>query len=126
MSYSNFIMKVRKSIVKKSYAVKFEFWEAKKRLAWAYLYIIFQDRHQEPYALLENVYVEKEYRDRGLGTKLINLAISEAKKRGCYKIIGTSKKTNIGAHRFYERFGIKKIGYEFRLDLKKSKPQQRD
>ena len=119
-------MKIKKSIFKKSYAIKFEFWEGKERLGWAFLYIIFQDRHKEPYGLLENVYVEKEYRNLGLGRKLINMTIAEAKKRGCYKIIGTSKKKNQAAHRFYERFGFGKIGYEFRMDLKKSKPKQRD
>jgi GNAT superfamily N-acetyltransferase len=118
--------KLVKTLVKKSYAVKLEFWEAKKRLAWAFLYVIFQDRHKEPYGLLENVYVEKEYRSLGLGTKLTGLAIKEAKKRKCYKLIGTSKFTNTGAHRFYERFGLKKIGYEFRIDFKKSKPLTRD
>lgn len=119
-------MKLKRSIFKKSYGVKFEFWEDKQHLGWAFLYIIFQDRHKEPYALLENVYVEKEYRNIGLGGKLVKLAIAEAKKKHCYKIIGTSKKINTGAHRFYERFGFKNIGYEFRMDLKKSKPKQRD
>lgn len=120
------IMKIEKKIVKKSYAVKFEFKNKGKKIAWAYLYIIFQDRHKEPYALLENVYVEKEYRSAGLGRQLIDLALKEAKKRKCYKVVGTSKFTNEGAHKFYERFGLKKIGYEFRLDLRKSKPKQRD
>ena len=119
-------MKIQKKIVRKSYAVKFEIRDKGKKIAWAYLLIVFQDRHPEPYALLENVYVEREYRDKKLGSRLVNLAIAEAKKRGCYKIIGTSKKKNTGAHRFYERFDFKKIGYEFRLDLKKSKPKQRD
>lgn len=119
-------MKIIKTIKKKSYAVKFEIKDKGKKIAWAYLYIIFQDRHNEPYGMLENVYVEREYRKLGLGSKLIEKAILEAKKRRCYKIIGTSKFKNTGAHRFYERFGLKKIGYEFRMDIIKSKPKQRD
>ena len=119
-------MKIVKSIIKKSYAVKFEIKEKGKNIAWAYLYIIFQDRHKEPYALLENVYVEQEHRSLGLGSKLTEMVIKEAKKRKCYKLIGTSKFINEGAHRFYERFGLKKIGYEFRLDIIKSMPKQRD
>jgi len=119
-------MEIKKSIVKKSYAVKFEIKNKGKKIAWAYLYIVFQDRHKEPYALLENVYVEKEFRSAGLGTKLVAMAIKEAKKRKCYKIIGTSKFSNTGAHKFYQRFGLKKIGYEFRMDLIKSEPKQRD
>jgi len=119
-------MEIKKSIVKKAYAVKFEIKDKGKKIAWAYLYLIFQDRHKEPYGLMENVYVEKEYRSSGLGSKLTKMVIAEAKKRKCYKVIGTSKFSNEGAHRFYERLGLKKIGYEFRMDLIKSKPKQRD
>ena len=100
--------------------------EGGKKAAGGYLYLIFQDRHREPYGLMENIFVEPAYRNRGLGTTLVARIIAEAKKRKCYKLIGTSKTANTGAHRFYERFGFKKIGYEFRMDLKKSKPLQRD
>ena len=117
---------LKKSIVKKPYAVKFEMREGGKAIAWGYLYIIFQDRHREPYGMLENVYVEKEHRSRGLGSMLIRHLIAEAKKRNCYKLIGTSKTENTAAHRFYARMGFKKMGYEFRMDLKKSRALQRD
>ena len=100
--------------------------EAGKTIAWGYLYLIFQDRHREPYGLLENIYVEKEYRSRGLGSLLIRQMIAEAKKKKCYKLIGTSKMANADAHKFYERLGFEKMGYEFRMDLKKSRPLQHD
>ena len=119
-------MLVTRSIFKKPYAIKFEIREKRKKVAWAYLYFIFQDRHREPYGLMENVYVEQEYRNRGYGTVLIKEVIAEAKKRKCYKVIGTSKDANTVAHRFYERFRFKNVGVEFRIDLKKSKPLQRD
>ena len=117
---------LKKLIVKKPYAVKFEMREGGKKIAWGYLYLIFQDRHAEPYGLLENVYVEKEYRSRGLGSLLIRQMIAEAKKKKCYKLIGTSKTGNTDAHKFYERLGFEKMGYEFRMDLKKSRHLQRD
>ena len=117
---------LKKSIFKKPYAVKFEMREGGKKIAWGYLYLIFQDRHAEPYGFLENVYVEKEYRSRGLGSMLIRHLIAEARRRKCYKLIGTSKAGNTEAHRFYEKLGLKKIGYEFRMDLKKSRALQRD
>ena len=75
---------------------------------------------------MENVYVEKEYRSFGLGKKLVKIIINEAKKRNCYKIIGTSKISKTNIHSFYEHLGFHKMGYEFRIDLKKSKPLQRD
>ncbi len=119
-------MKITKLVSKKPYVVKFECRENGKKIAWAFLYVIFQDRHKEPYGLMENVYVEQEYRGRGLGSRLVKLVMREARKRKCYKLIGTSKFANADAHKFYQRFGIKKVGYEFRLDLKKSTPRQRD
>lgn len=119
-------MKLQKSIEKKSFAVKYEIRDEGKKIAWAYLYVIFQDRHREPYGLMENVYVEREYRNHGLGGELVRAIIAEAKKRKCYKLIGTSKTGNRDAHRFYKRFGFKKFGYEFRMDFKKSPPLQRD
>lgn len=119
-------MTLRKTIVKKPYAVKWEVRERGKKIAWAYLYLIFQDRHREPYGLMENVYVGKEYRDRGIGTLLVRAIIDEAKKRKCYKLIGTSKMKNTAAHRFYKRSGFKKIGYEFRMDLAASRPLQQE
>ena len=119
-------MRLTQSLFKKPYAIKFEMKENGKKAASGYLYLIFQDRHREPYGLMENIYVEQAYRNRGLGTTLVERIIAEAKKRKCYKLIGTSKTANAGAHRFYERLGFKKIGYEFRMDLKKSKPLQCD
>lgn len=119
-------MKLRRFVEKKSFAVKYEAREGRKKIAWGYLYVIFQDRHAEPYGLLENVYVEAERRNKGLGRTIVRALIAEAKKQRCYKIIGTSKAANTNAHRFYERLGFKNVGYEFRMDLKKSRPLQRD
>ncbi len=95
-------------------------------MGWAYLYVIFQDRYKEPYGLMENVYIEEEYRGKGLGTKLIDLIIEEAKKQNCYKIIGTSKKIKPKVHEFYKKHGFKDIGLEFRMDLKDSTVLTRD
>lgn len=119
-------MRIKKEIKKDAFAVKIILEEESKILGWAFVYIMFQDRHPGPYAYLENVYVEQEYRSRGLGTKLVELAIAEAKERGCYKIIGTSKLEKTSVHAFYEKHGFQKMGYEFRMDLKKSKLLTKD
>lgn len=84
----------------------------------AYLYFLKNDLHEEPHGFLEDVFVEAEYRSHGIGTQLINRAIEEAKKLGCYKLVGNSRTSNEMAHKFYERLGFKKHGYEFRMDLK--------
>lgn len=110
-------MEIKKEIKRDSYAVKITLEEDGKVFGWAFMYIMFQDRHPEPYGYLENVYVEPEHQKQGYGTQLVRLAIEEARQRGCYKIIGTSKHHKISVHRWYEKHGFKKMGYEFRLDL---------
>jgi len=108
---------VKKTIKKDSYAVKITIEEDKKIMGWAFIFIKYADRHIEPYAYLENVYVEEEYQKRGIGTKLVKLAIEEAQERGCYKIIGTSKHQKTAVHNWYEKHGFKRYGYAFRMDL---------
>jgi GNAT superfamily N-acetyltransferase len=113
-------------IEKDIYGIKILAEENGKVVGWVLIYIISNERHDEPYAFLENVYIEEEYRKQGLGTKLIQTAIEESKKRNCYKIIGTSRIYKEGVHKFYLKNGFTNWGYEFRMDLKKSEPKQRD
>ncbi len=119
-------MKITQEIKIDVYAVKFTAKECDKVIGWAYLYLIFQDRHEEPYGLMENVYVEPEYRSHGVGTELVKAIVEEAKQRNCYKLIGTSRTFKSKVHAFYERLGFQKFGFEFRMDLKESKPKQED
>lgn len=119
-------MEIKKEIKKDSYSVKIILEEDSKVLGWAYLYVIFQDRHPKPYGLMENVYIEPEYRSRGLGKQLVQLLIEEAKERGCYKLIGTSKMNKPEVHEFYKKYRFEKMGYEFRMDLKESKVLTKD
>ncbi len=101
----------------KSYAIKFTAEEDGKILGRAYLYIVFNDLHKEPFGFMEDVFVEEESRGKGIGTKLANEVIAEAKKQNCYKIICTSRYDNSGAHAFYNKLGFKDYGKEFRIDL---------
>lgn len=110
-------MEIKKEIVRDSYAVKITAEENGKILGWAFVFIKFQDRHDEPYGYLENVFVEKEHSGKGIGTKLVKMVIEEAKERDCYKIIGTSKHHKTAVHDWYKRCGFKKYGYAFRMDL---------
>ena len=109
-------MKLSKSI-KPSKAIKFEIKEGKKTIGRAFLYIIKNDLHKAPYGLLEDLFVEEEYRSQGLGKKLLLRVIAEAKKRKLYKLIGTSRTFRTAVHSFYEKYGFKKWGAEFRMDL---------
>lgn len=83
----------------------------------ASLYLIYNDLHKEPYGLLEDVFVDKARRGEKLGTKLLEAIIKEAKVRGCYKLIGTSRNERNKVHEWYEKNGFKKYGMEFRLNF---------
>ena len=87
-------MELKQEIKNDSYTVKITATEDGKVLGWAYPYLIFQDRHEEPCGLMENVYVEPEFRSKGIGTQLVRAVIEEAKNRNCYKLIGTSRTAN--------------------------------
>src|SRR3989344_5641006 len=100
-----------------SFRIKFEAKEGEKILGWAYLYIMHNDLHKEPFGFMENVFVQEEHRGKGIGKKLIESLIQEAKKQGCYKIIGTSRYERSEVHSMYEKFGFKDYGKEFRMDL---------
>ena len=101
----------------RSYAIKMEAMENGKVLGRAYLYIMFNDLHKEPFGFLEDVFVEEGNRGKGIGTKLVKEVIAEAKKQNCYKIICTSRYENSAVHDLYEKLGFKDYGKEFRIDL---------
>ena len=100
-----------------SKAVKFEVKDGKKIIGRAYLYIIKNDLHKKSYGLLEDLFVEEAHRSQGLGQQLLLKVIAEAKRRKLYKLIGTSRTFRTQVHSFYERFGFKKWGTEFRMNL---------
>ena len=86
-------------------------------IARARFYFLHIDLHQEPYAILEDVYVEEKYRGKGYGAKIIQEAVDEAKRNNCYKIIGTSRHTRDKVHEFYLKLGFEDYGKEFRINF---------
>ncbi len=111
-------MEMKTEVLKNSYAIRLSVSEKGKEVGHAYVYVFTNSLHKEPCGFLEDVFVEEARRGSGIGTKLINQAIEEAKKVGCYKLIGTSRNSRPEVHRFYERIGFKKWGIEFRMDFK--------
>lgn len=70
-----------------------------------------------PFGLLEDVFVDEELRGQGIGTKIINDVIAQAKKIGCYKIVATSRFERENVHKLYEKLGFEKFGIEFKMYL---------
>lgn len=70
-----------------------------------------------PWAGVENVVVDSNYRRRGIGKLLMDYASTQAKETGCYKIQLISDKRRKEAHKFYRLLGYKASGHGFRLYL---------
>ncbi|MCX6724055.1 MAG: GNAT family N-acetyltransferase [Candidatus Staskawiczbacteria bacterium] len=87
----------------------------KKEVARAFLYIMKNDLHKEPFGFLEDLFVDESLRGQGIGTELINMVVSEAKKIGCYKLIANSRHEREGVHKMYEKAGFKNHGIEFKI-----------
>ena len=87
-------------------------------VASAFIFYLPIPAHGAPYALLEGLVVDKDHRSQGIGTSLFNKAVEIAKQKGAYKIIFTSGEDRTDTHKFYEKLGFKKWGFEFRKNLK--------
>lgn len=97
--------------------IRFSFEINGVEIARGRLYVMNNDLRKEPFGFIEDVFVNEFHRRKGCGTKILETLIDEAKQRGCYKLIGTSRYSREKVHVLYEQNGFKKYGYEFRLDL---------
>jgi GNAT superfamily N-acetyltransferase len=83
----------------------------------AYLFLITNALHTEPYGLLEDLKVEEAFQRNGFGPMIVEKVIETAKAEGCYKLLATSRYSRDHVHRMYEKAGFEKQGHEFRLNL---------
>lgn len=110
-------MKIEKNEIP-SRSIKITLHENGTEIARTFLYLIQNDLHpDQPYALIEDVFVQEEHRGKGIGSQMVQAAIKEAKKQRCYKIICTSRHGKEEVHKLYQKHGFKNHGIEFRMDL---------
>ncbi len=62
-------------------------------------------RNQRPYAVIENVVTDIEYRKRGLATACLNYAKELAVKENCYKLMLLTGSKSESVLSFYEQAG---------------------
>lgn len=110
-------MELQKTTLNDAYAIKITAEENGKEVGRIFVYVLFNDLHDEPFGLLEDLYVEESYRGKGHGAKLLTDAIAIAKEKGCYKLLCTSRHKRMHLHEWYQKFGFKNYGIEFRMDL---------
>jgi GNAT superfamily N-acetyltransferase len=102
----------------KAEGIKFFVEKDGKEVARAFLYLMKNDLHKEPFGLLEDLFVDETLRGQGIGTELVNMVIAEAKKQNCYKLVATSRYERENVHKMYEKLGFKNVGIEFKMYFK--------
>ena len=101
----------------KTYGIKVIALENGDEIGRAYIYFMSNDLHNRPFAYLEDVYVNEEFRGKGISRKILDKIKELAKERNCYKIVATSRYEREFVHNYYERIGYNKTGHSFRMDL---------
>ena len=66
---------------------------------------------------IEDLIVDENYRNKGIGKSLLENAVSYARDNDCEVVDLTSYITNDNAHRFYEKNGFIKHSYMFKKYL---------
>ncbi len=61
--------------------------------------------NQQPYALIENVVTDADYRKRGLASQCLDLAREIARKENCYKLMLLTGAKDEATLNFYRRAG---------------------
>lgn len=70
-----------------------------------------------PSGIVEDVVVDKDYRSKGIGKKMMEYAKDVCQKNGCYKLTLSSNIHRDIAHKFYENLGFEKHGYSFLINF---------
>lgn len=69
-------------------------------------YITYLAGGGRPDLQIEAIHVAAAYRGKGIGTKMLQWAIAEARTKNCRRVQLTTDKRRRDAHRFYERLGF--------------------
>jgi len=64
-------------------------------------------------AVIDELVVAEQYRSKGVGKALLDVATEYAKNMQCAYMAVTSSVKRVGAHKFYEKNGFENNGYRF-------------
>lgn len=76
------------------------------------------DWHRKNMVEIQELVVDKEYRGKGIGKKLVDRAYEIAKEKGCTCITLHSNMKRVDAHRFYKENGFEQTSYYFKKWVK--------
>ncbi|MEM9503464.1 MAG: GNAT family N-acetyltransferase [Cyanobacteria bacterium P01_E01_bin.43] len=75
-----------------------------------------------PTAIVEAVAVDPQCQGQGIGRQMMQWAMAEAHRAGCYKLVLSSNQRRDRAHAFYESLGFTRHGYSFCVALDDDAP----
>ncbi|MCX7709152.1 MAG: GNAT family N-acetyltransferase [Clostridia bacterium] len=75
--------------------------------------------HGSKLAVVESVVVHSEFRSQGIGKQMMEAAMERAKGEKCYKLMLSSNKKRVRAHKFYEELGFEQHGISFAIEVGK-------
>ncbi len=70
-----------------------------------------------PSGVIEDVVVCSERRGQGIGKAMMQYAVEQCKRAGCYKLALSSNLERESAHKFYKSLGFQQHGYSFLINL---------
>jgi len=69
-------------------------------------------------AQIESVRVDRDFQNRGMGSRMMEWSIERARQRGAHLVQLTTHNSREDAHRFYEKLGFKGSHLGMKLSLK--------
>ena len=75
-----------------------------------------------PSGIVEDVVVHSSWREQGIGKQMMQFAMQQCQKAGCYKMALSSNLIREQAHKFYDQLGFQRHGYSFVVQMIERKP----
>lgn len=75
-----------------------------------------------PSGIVEDVAVHSSRRGQGIGKQMMQFAMQQCQKAGCYKLVLSSNLRRELAHKFYDQLGFQRHGYSFMVPIIESNP----
>jgi GNAT superfamily N-acetyltransferase len=93
--------------------------ESQRNIVGTFVLLIFDNLGHggAPSAIIENVVVYPKYRGKGVGGAMMNFAMEQARKAGCYKLALSTNVKRKEAHLFYEKLGYEIHGYSYLIEI---------